>query len=232
MSKIKIRLSSVLQQIRAAELKYGRFRNSVQLMAVSKTRPESDIRLAYDAGQRCFGESYAQEAVAKVHSLQDLDIEWHFIGPIQSNKTKDIAAHFDWVHSVDRLKIAQRLNNQRPDERRPLNVCMQINVSNEDSKSGVSMEAAAVLAQQIDALPNLRLRGLMTVPAPQNDFEQEKMAFRAIRDLQIQLINQGLALDVLSMGMTNDMDAAIAEGSTIVRIGTAIFGARDYSIKG
>jgi len=226
MDSIAQRLDSVRARITQAEQQAGRSPGAVQLLAVSKTRPIEDLRAALAAGQRCFGENYLQDALPKIAALADAAIEWHFIGPIQSNKTREIADHFDWVHSVDRLKIARRLSEQRPADRPPLNLCLQVNTSGETSKSGVMPDQVAGLARAITELPHLRLRGLMTIPAPAEEFEQQRKPFRRLRQLFEQLNADGLALDTLSMGMTNDMEAAIAEGSTIVRIGTAIFGAR------
>ncbi|MCB1736055.1 MAG: YggS family pyridoxal phosphate-dependent enzyme [Gammaproteobacteria bacterium] len=219
-------LNTVRERIRNAVAESGRSADAVQLLAVSKTKPASSIRAAYAHGQRLFGESYLQEALAKQHELADLDIEWHFIGPIQSNKTREIATHFSWVHGVDRLKIAQRLSDQRPHDQSPLNVLLQVNVSGEASKSGVALADAEALAIQIAALPNLRLRGLMTVPAPCHDPQQQRAPFRKLREMKERFGRVGLELDTLSMGMTDDLESAIAEGATIVRIGTAIFGAR------
>lgn len=195
------------------------------LLAVSKTQPAEAIREAFDAGLRDFGENYLQEALEKQADLADLPLRWHFIGPIQSNKTKAIAEHFDWVHSVDRLKIAQRLSEQRPDALGPLNICIQVNVSGEASKSGCSPEAVAALAETIATLPRLRLRGLMTIPAPTENPVEQRQAFARLRRLKETL---GADLDTLSMGMSQDLEAAIAEGATWVRIGTALFGAREY----
>jgi PLP dependent protein len=222
------RLKTVKQKIHDAEQRYQRTPGSVQLLAVSKTKPAEAIRAAWDCGQRSFGENYAQELLDKNEALQDLDIDWHFIGPLQSNKTRIIAAHANWVHSIEREKIARRLNDQRPDDLPPLNVCLQINISGETSKSGLELEAVQALAQQIHQLPRLRLRGLMTLPAPDQDFDHQRVAFARVRKLFEELKAQGMELDTLSMGMSGDMEAAIAEGATIVRIGTAIFGARDY----
>ncbi|TDY04146.1 YggS family pyridoxal phosphate-dependent enzyme [Thiohalophilus thiocyanatoxydans] len=226
MNSIAQRLESVREHITHAEKQAGRPPGSVQLLAVSKTRPAEDLRAALGAGQTRFGESYLQDARPKITALADAPIEWHFIGPIQSNKTREIAEHFAWVHSVERLKIARRLSEQRPPELPPLNVCLQINTSGEASKAGASPAEALTLARSIAELPRLRLRGLMTLPAPAGDFEQQRVPFRQLRQLFDQLNAEGLALDTLSMGMTDDLEAAIAEGSTIVRIGTAVFGAR------
>ena len=206
--------------------KYNRDPSDVQLLAVSKKHPASAIEEAYAAGQTAFGENYAQELLDKAAALADLAIEWHFIGPMQSNKTRKIAAVASWVHTIDRLKIAQRLNDQRPEELDPLAVCIQVNISGELSKSGVMPDAVEPLAKAIHQLPNLSLRGLMVIPAPESDFNKQRAVFRQAALLKDQLNQTGLKLDTLSMGMTNDMEAAIAEGATIVRIGTAIFGAR------
>ncbi|MDZ7804809.1 YggS family pyridoxal phosphate-dependent enzyme [Thiohalophilus sp.] len=226
MNSIAQRLETVRARITQAEQQAGRAPGSVRLLAVSKTRPIDDLRAALVAGQTCFGENYLQDALPKIAALADEPIEWHYIGPIQSNKTREIAEHFAWVHSVDRLKIARRLGEQRPAHLPPLNLCLQINTSGEASKSGIAPDEALELARALADLPHLQLRGLMTIPAPAEDFEQQRMPFRRLRELYDQLNGQGLALDTLSMGMTGDMEAAIAEGSTMVRIGTAIFGAR------
>jgi pyridoxal phosphate enzyme (YggS family) len=186
------------------------------------------VREAYQGGQRAFGENYVQEAVDKITLLTDLPLEWHFIGPIQSNKTRAISEHFAWVHGVDRLRVAQRLSEQRLANQPPLNICIQVNVSGEDSKSGVALGEVAQLAQEIMKLPCLKLRGLMSIPAPASGETEQRVAFSKMRVLLEQLNEQGMALDTLSMGMSHDFPAAIKEGATIVRIGTAIFGARDY----
>ena len=203
----------------------GREPATVGLLAVSKTQPAAAIRDAFAAGLRDFGENYLQEALEKQAALTDLPLIWHFIGPIQSNKTRPIAEHFDWVHSVDRLKIAQRLSDQRPAHLPALNICLQVNVSGEDSKSGCSPEELTALARAVVALPNLRLRGLMAIPEPTDDVAAQHAAFARLRQLRDEL---ALNLDTLSMGMSHDLEAAIAEGATWVRIGTALFGARDY----
>ena len=227
MSTIAENLSRVREQICDAERRYRRQPGSVQLLAVSKTHPAERIVEAARAGQRSFGENYLQEALEKMQVLGDTaDLEWHFIGPIQSNKTHKIAEHFAWAHSVDRLKTAQRLSAQRPAELAPLNVCLQVNISAEASKSGVVPVDLPALAEQVSQLPRLHLRGLMAIPAPAANFEQQRQPLRALRLLQEQLQNSGLALDTLSMGMTDDLEAAIAEGATWLRIGTAIFGPR------
>ena len=227
MTDIAARLNQVKQRIQDAEQAADRQAGSVQLLAVSKTQPVEVIRASINIGQLCFGESYAQEAVAKIQQLANVPgIEWHFIGPIQSNKTASLAEHFDWIHSVDRLKIAQRLNDQRPADKAPLNICIQVDTSGEISKSGISPDQLAELAQQIRQLPRLRLRGLMTIPAREDDTEQQRLPFRQLRELFETLNAQGLQLDTMSMGMTDAMEAAIQEGATIVRIGTALFGPR------
>ena len=223
---IRDNLQTIGERIQQAEQSFNRPLGSVQLLAVSKKQPLNAIVEAYAAGQRLFGENYAQEMAEKAQNLKHLAIEWHFIGPIQSNKTKLIAQNAAWVHSVDNLKIAQRLNEQVPADKAPLNVCMQVNISHEASKSGLSANETLALAQQIVALPNLRLRGLMAIPAPEVNFAQQRAVFAQLRQLLQQLNQQGFNLDTLSMGMSDDMQAAIAEGATIVRIGTAIFGTR------
>jgi len=230
-SHVARHLEEVRQRIAKAAVDASRDASTVMLLAVSKTFPAEDVRAAFDAGQRAFGENYVQEAVAKITELADLrsEIEWHFIGPLQSNKTKVVAENFDWVHSVDRLKIAERLSDQRPDGMPRLNVCLQINVSGEDSKSGVAPDDALALAHQIAALPRLRLRGLMAIPEPAGTLDEQRVPHRRLREIMDTLRADGLELDTLSMGMSADIEAAILEGATMVRIGTAIFGARDYS---
>jgi len=225
MSTIEKNIAKVAARIREAAQAVGRDPASVGLLAVSKTQPAATIREAAEAGMRDFGENYLQEALDKLSELSELPLTWHFIGPIQSNKTKSIAEHFDWVHSVDRLKIAQRLSDQRPAELPPLNICLQVNVSGEASKSGCAPEELPQLAQAVAAMPRLRLRGLMCIPAPSEDPAEQRAAFARLRALRDEL---PLTLDTLSMGMSQDLEAAIAEGATWVRIGTALFGARDY----
>ncbi|WP_313711761.1 YggS family pyridoxal phosphate-dependent enzyme [Pseudomonas sp.] len=225
MSTIADNLSALAARIHNAAQAAGRDPASVQLLAVSKTKPAAAIREIYAAGVRDVGENYLQEALAKQEELRDLPLIWHFIGPIQSNKTKAIAEHFDWVHSVDRLKIAQRLSEQRPAGLPPLNICLQVNVSGEDSKSGCAPADLPALANAVAALPNLRLRGLMAIPEPTDDRATQEAAFASLRQLQEKL---QLGLDTLSMGMSHDLEAAIAQGATWVRIGTALFGARNY----
>jgi pyridoxal phosphate enzyme (YggS family) len=226
MTTISERVQAIRCSIRDAALNAGRDPESVMLLAVSKAHPAGALRDAFDAGQRAFGESYLQEALDKIAELQGLSIDWHFIGPIQSNKTRPIAEHFSWVHGVDRLKIAQRLADARPDNLPPLNVCLQVNVSGEASKSGCPPQELPGLAHAVAALPRLRMRGLMTIPEPTTDVALQRRQFRMLSELHEALKREGLALDTLSMGMSDDYPSAIAEGATIVRIGTAIFGAR------
>ncbi|MNZ31986.1 hypothetical protein D3C78_493050 [compost metagenome] len=225
MSTIANNIAKVRARIREAAQAAGRDAAGVGLLAVSKTKPAADIREAFAEGIADFGENYLQEALGKQGELADLPIAWHFIGPIQSNKTRPIAEHFHWVHSVDRLKIAQRLSEQRPAGLPPLNVCLQVNVSGEDSKSGCAPEELPALAAAVAKLPNLALRGLMAIPEPTDDIAAQHAAFARLRELMHSL---NLDLDTLSMGMSHDLEAAIAEGATWVRIGTALFGARDY----
>ena len=225
MSTIADNISLVSERIRAAAQASQRDADSVHLLAVSKTKPAQAIREAYAAGMREFGENYLQEALGKQAELTDLPLSWHFIGPIQSNKTRAIAENFAWVHSVDRLKIAQRLSEQRPADLPPLNICIQVNVSGEASKSGCTPADLPALAEAISALPRLKLRGLMAIPEPTDDRAEQDAAFATVRDLQASL---DLGLDTLSMGMSHDLESAIAQGATWVRIGTALFGARDY----
>lgn len=225
MSTIAGNIARVEARIRAAALAVQRDVTSIHLLAVSKTKPAGALREAHAAGIRDFGENYLQEARAKQLELADLPLCWHFIGPIQSNKTRDIAEHFAWVHSVDRLKIAQRLSEQRPANLPPLNICIQVNVSGEASKSGCTPADLPALAAAISALPRLKLRGLMAIPEPTEDRAEQDAAFAIVRTLQ-ESLNMGL--DTLSMGMSHDLESAIAQGATWVRIGTALFGARDY----
>jgi len=224
MSQIKQQLSKIKSQIRHAEYAAGRSKGDVQLLAVSKTKPVSDIVMAYQAGQRIFGESYLQEALQKQQALSAFDITWHFIGPIQSNKTKAIAQHFSWVHSVDRLKIAKRLSEQRPEHLPKLNICLQVNISHEETKSGVTLEELPALIDEISRLPNICLRGVMAIPQAETDFEQQCLPYRALYQA-IKKLNVG-GLDTFSFGMSGDLKAAIKEGSTMVRVGTALFGKR------
>ena len=223
-------LAQVRSRIAQAAAAAGRNVDSVTLLAVSKTQPADAVRAAAAAGQRAFGENYVQEALDKIAALADLrsTIEWHLIGPLQSNKTRPVAEAFDWVHSVDRLKIAQRLAEQRPAGLAPLQVCLQVNISGEASKSGLALAEVATVAQAVAALPaeRLRLRGLMAIPEPAGSIEAQRAPHRALRELLASLNDQGLALDTLSMGMSADLEAAVAEGATLVRVGTAIFGER------
>ena len=226
-------LQLVQHRIATSAQAAGRDPTAIRLLAVSKTFDAQAVLTAAQAGQRAFGENYVQEAFDKISSTRelnpDLQLEWHFIGPIQSNKTRQIAEHFDWVHSVDRLKIAQRLSEQRPVDMPPLQICLQVNVSGEATKSGLEPDALLELARVVNTLPNIRLRGLMAIPEPTEDIEQQRAAFAKLRLMQNDLQAVGIQTDTLSMGMSADMDAAIAEGATIVRIGTAIFGGRDYA---
>lgn len=219
-------LSSVTNRIENAALQANRIPTDIDILAVSKTWPAEKLRTAMNAGLTRFGENYLQEALQKMEQLQDLKIEWHFIGPIQSNKTKDIAQHFDWVQSVDRLKIAERLNKQRTSDKSPLNICIQINIDNETTKSGVQVSELFSLAQAINNLEQLKLRGIMVIPSKTDDPEQQHLAFHKAYNLFQQLAEQYATVDTLSMGMSSDMSAAIIEGSTMVRIGSAIFGQR------
>ncbi|QOY95317.1 YggS family pyridoxal phosphate-dependent enzyme [Massilia sp. UMI-21] len=232
MSIIAGNLQAVERTIEDACAGSGRARSEVRLLAVSKTFPAQAVVEAMAAGQRAFGENYLQEALDKMQEVARLQpgtaVEWHFIGPIQSNKTRPIAASFHWVHTVERLKIAQRLSEQRPPDLGPLDICLQVNISGEASKSGAAEADLPALARQVAALPGLRLRGLMAIPEPSTDPERQRAAFARLRGLFEALRADGLALDTLSMGMSGDLAAAIAEGATIVRIGSAIFGTRHY----
>jgi pyridoxal phosphate enzyme (YggS family) len=220
------RLHAVLARIHAAEQRFQRSPGSVRLLAVSKTQSPAAIAAVAAAGQTRFGENYLQETLDKMTDLTALDLEWHFIGPIQTNKTRLIAERFAWVHSVDRPKIAERLSAQRPDHSPPLNVCLQVNISREPNKHGLDESEVPAVARAVAALPRLRLRGLMAIPAPEPEFAAQRKPFARLRALQEYLIADGLKLDTLSMGMSDDLEAAIAEGATLVRIGTAIFGSR------
>jgi len=226
MANLAERLSTILARLREAERCYHRPPGSVALLAVSKTQPAAVIAALAAAGQRQFGENYLQEALEKIEALRQLDLEWHFIGPLQSNKTRGIAENFAWVHSLDRLKLAQRLSEQRPDTLPALNICLQVNISDEASKRGLNAAELADVAHAVAELPRLRLRGLMAIPAPSTDFVAQRGSFTHLRELQATLIATGVELDTLSMGMSDDLEAAIAEGATIVRVGTAIFGPR------
>jgi len=226
MTTISANLQAVRERIAAAARKCGRQPEEIALLAVSKSWPALVLRDAAAAGQKAFGENYVQEGLAKIAELAPLRLEWHFIGPLQSNKTRVIAATFAWVHSIDRLKIAERLAEQRPPGLPPLQVCLQVNVSGEVSKSGVAPHEVALLARQVAGLPRLKLRGLMAIPEALSEFAGQRAAFFRLREIYDELRNDGLPLDTLSMGMSHDLEAAIAEGSTLVRVGTAIFGER------
>lgn len=226
MNDIPKRLARVHDRMSAAAIASGRRPEDVTLLAVSKTKPASDVLAAYQAGQRRFGENYLQDALPKIRELTDTDIEWHFIGHLQSNKAPEISRHFAWVHGLDQLRHAERLSERRPEGLRPLQVCLQVNLSGEASKGGVAPDALPELAQAVDRLPGLRLRGLMTMPDPNSGRDSQRRVFARLRALLVELQEQGLELDTLSMGMSGDMEDAIAEGATIVRIGTDIFGAR------
>jgi len=219
-------LNDVRERISEAEKKYHRETGSVTLLIATKTQSAESLKILLEAGENIFGESYLQEGLEKIEVLKEENIEWHFIGPIQSNKTKQIAEHFSWVHSVDREKIARRLNDQRPENSPPLNVCIEVNISGEKSKSGCEISELSLLVKRVQAFPKLTLRGLMAIPAPCDDFSKQRLVFRKLKAVFDELNQQGVQLDTLSMGMTQDFEAAIAEGATIVRIGTAIFGAR------
>lgn len=229
MSAIATNLQAVRTRIAAAASAAGRTPESITLLAVSKTKPLADVLAAAAAGQTAFGENYVQEGCEKAAATVDRSLEWHFIGPLQSNKTRLVAEHFAWVHSVDRLKIAERLSAQRPTDLPPLQVCVQVNVSGEASKSGCTPAEALALCQAVAALPQLRLRGLMTIPEPADDVATQRAPLRQLREIFDSIRAAGLPLDTLSMGMTHDLEAAIAEGATIVRVGTAIFGERNYT---
>ncbi len=227
MENIAAALEALKARISELERRYGRPSGSVGLVAVSKTKPAEAVAAAYAAGQRDFGENQLQEARLKIEKLSHLDLVWHFIGPIQSNKTRGIAEAFAWVHSLDRLKTARRLNDQRPADLPALQICIQVNVSGEETKSGISLEAVEEFASALSQLPRLKLRGLMTIPEPALDLEVQRRPFRQLRETMLNLNRNGFGLDTLSMGMTDDMEAAIAEGASWIRIGTAIFGPRD-----
>lgn len=224
-----LRIRAIFQRVAKATPPASDATRPPRILAVSKTVSAERIRQAYTCGQRAFGESYVQEARPKQEALRDLAIEWHFIGPIQANKTRPLAEHFAWVHSVDRLRIAERLSQQRPVELPPLNICIQINIDREPSKSGVLPEELPALAHRVAVLPHLRLRGLMAIPRPSTNPDEQADSFRRVRQLLDNLRSEGLALDTLSMGMSDDLEAAVAQGATWVRIGTAIFGARPAS---
>lgn len=225
---ISVALAQIRQRISAAERRFNRAPNSVQLLAVSKTKPVATIQIAIEAGQCCFAENYLQEAVKKIMYFKNPQLIWHFIGSIQSNKTRDIAQLFQWAHTIDRIKIARRLNEQRPDHLPPLNICLQINISGENSKSGIAPDELIQLANDCSSLANIKIRGLMAMPVQDSDFERQRIPFRELKRLFTELQSTHPELDTLSMGTTNDLEAAIAEGATIIRIGTAIFGSRNY----
>ncbi len=227
--KISVALAQIRKKISDAEHRFNRTPNSVQLLAVSKTKPVETVQAAFNAGQVCFAENYLQEAVEKITHLQNPQLIWHFIGSIQSNKTRDIAQHFHWIHTIDRSKIAHRLNEQRPEYLPPLNICLQINISGENSKSGIFPDELMQLAADCSSLPNLKIRGLMVMPAQYPEFERQRIPFRELKQLFTELQDKYPELDTLSMGTTNDLEAAIAEGATMIRIGTAIFGTRNHS---
>ncbi|WP_455209395.1 YggS family pyridoxal phosphate-dependent enzyme [Kaarinaea lacus] len=227
MPRIAQNLATISQRIATAAEASGRDASTVNILAVSKTYSVDKIREAYAAGLTRFGESYVQEAIPKIMALKTLPLEWHFIGPIQSNKTKDIAQYFDWVHSVDRFKIASRLNEQRPAKLKPLNICVQINISMESSKSGIVQQALHEFVAQLKPLRRLKLRGLMAIPQKTSDESQQRALFAELRRLFDDLNQEGYQLDTLSMGMTNDLEAAVMEGATMLRIGTGLFGVRN-----
>lgn len=229
MSVIAANLQAVRDRIAAAARASGRDPATVALLAVSKTWPAACVREAAAAGQHAFGENYLQEGIDKLAMLADAGLEWHFIGPLQSNKTRPAAEHFAWVHSIDRMRIAERLSAQRPAALPPLQVCVQVNVSGEASKSGCAPAEAPALCRRVAELPGLRLRGLMAIPEASDDIAAQRRPFRRLRELFDELRAAGLPLDTLSMGMSHDLEAAIAEGATVVRVGTAIFGERNYA---
>lgn len=230
--EIKVNLARVSRKVEQLEQQYQRKVGSVRVLAVSKTKPLSALEAAYSAGQRAFGENYVQEAVDKYHALAHLsDIKWHFIGPIQSNKSRLIAETMHWVHSIDREKIARRLSEQRPDSLPPLNVCIQVNISGEESKAGVTLSELNDMVALVAELPNLHLRGLMAIPAPQDNHDAQCAVYEPLTQAFIELSKSDSMIDTLSIGMSGDLPAAIASGSTMVRVGTAIFGERDYSAK-
>lgn len=231
MTTVCARLHQIRGQIAQAEQRYGRKPNSVALLAVSKGQTLEKLRTAIECEQRLFGENYVQEALEKIDSLANQTLEWHFIGPLQANKTRLVAMHFSWVHSIDRVKIATRLNNQRPSGLPPLNICLQVNISGEISKAGVGADELIPLAEQVSVLPRLNLRGVMAIPQASSDHRLQRANFASARHAFHTLKSLGFALDTLSMGMSNDMDAAIAEGATLVRIGTAVFGPRPQRLR-
>lgn len=225
--KITDKLAKIHNDISLAERRFHRAEGSVCLLAVSKTRSVDEIMAAVNEGQRHFGENYCQEAIEKIETIDRPDLIWHFIGPVQSNKTRQIASHFDWVHTVDRIKIAHRLNEARPEHLLPLNICIQVNVSGEDSKSGIAIETVADFIEELEQFKRLTVRGLMSLPAPSNNFDEQRKPFSILNNTLQTLRQSRPELDTLSLGTTQDMEAAIAEGATIVRIGTALFGPRN-----
>jgi pyridoxal phosphate enzyme (YggS family) len=227
--KITENLSKIRNEIRSAENEFQREQGSVNLLAVSKTRSVDEIMTAYNAGHRHFGENYCQEAAEKIKAIGQNEITWHFIGPIQSNKTSLIAQHFDWVHTIDRIKIARRLNESRPDDKAALNICIQINISDEESKSGITLDCVDDFIDEFSQFKRLKVRGLMALPAPSNNFEEQRAAFSTLKQTFSSLKENRTEFDTLSIGTTQDIRAAIAEGATIVRIGTAIFGPRNVN---
>ncbi len=231
MATIEANIQQVRARIARACATAQRPVQSVTLLCVSKTFGADAVREAFEAGERRFGENYVQEGIDKIAALASLrgDIEWHLIGPLQGNKTRAVAEQFDWVHSVDRLKIAQRLSQQRPAHLPPLQLCLQVNISGEESKSGLALAKVAEVAREVAKLPRVTLRGLMAIPEPANDEAAQRRPHARLRELQLGLRAEGLAMDTLSMGMTGDLEAAVAEGATIVRVGTAIFGGRSYA---
>lgn len=227
--KITENLSKIRNEIRSTENEFQQEENSVSLLAVSKTRSVDEIMTAYNAGQRHFGENYCQEAVEKIDAIGQNEIIWHFIGPIQSNKTSLIAQYVDWAHTIDRIKIARRLNESRPDDAAALNICIQVNISGEESKSGISLDSIDDFINELSQFKRLKVRGLMALPAPSNNFEEQRAAFLTLKQTFSSLKENRTEFDTLSIGTTQDMRAAIAEGATIVRIGTAIFGRRNVN---
>jgi len=225
--KIIDNLAHIRNEISVAEKRFSRTDSSVCLLAVSKTRNVDEIMAAVNEGQRHFGENYCQEALEKIEAIDHPDLVWHFIGPIQSNKTSQIARHFDWVHTIDRIKIARRLNEMRPEDMAPLNVCVQINISGEDSKAGITLDDADEFIAKLEQFKRLKVRGLMSLPAPASNFDEQRIPFSILNQKLQELSLSRPDLDTLSIGTTQDMTAAIAEGATIVRIGTALFGPRD-----
>ena len=225
--KIIDNLVHIRNEISVAEKRFKRRASSVCLLAVSKTRTTDEIMAAIEGGQRHFGENYCQEALEKIEVIDNPDLIWHFIGPIQSNKTRQIATHFDWVHTIDRIKIARRLNEMRPDDKPPLNICVQINISGEDSKAGITLDDAENFIDELEQFKRLNVRGLMSLPAPARDFDEQRIPFSILNQKLQKLSLSRPELDTLSIGTTQDMTAAIAEGATIVRIGTALFGPRN-----